>query len=164
METKPFEYKVQKQLGNSCGVNGFMARCKNYPLCKAMVDHDHDRIKPRGRREVSNEVNGQLFKREGDIGLDWEQRWDNRVCVGLILLANGAASDKVFHEGGETRPPEIPFQDRLGMEDTHVTRQRGGVYGVEQNRVSRGGHEHAITEVEMSIIERPVREGGDATS
>ena len=108
-----------------------MARCKNYPLCKAMVDHDHDRIKPRRRREVSDEVNGQLFKREGDSGLDWEQRWDNRVCVGLVLLANGAASDKVFYEGGEARPPEIPFQDRLGMEDTHVTRQRGGVYGVE---------------------------------
>ena len=53
------------------------------------------------------------------------------MCVGLVLLADGAASDKVLHEGGEARPPEIPFQDRFGLKDTHVTRQRGGVDGVE---------------------------------
>ena len=53
------------------------------------------------------------------------------MCVGLVLLADRAASDKVFHEGGETWPPEIPFQDRFGMKDTHVTQQRGGVDGVE---------------------------------
>ena len=58
MKTEAFEYKVKKQLGNSCGVNGLLARCKNYPLHKAMVDHDHDRIKPRRRREVGDEVNG----------------------------------------------------------------------------------------------------------
>ena len=136
MKTKAFEYEVKKQLGNSCSVDGLLARCKNYPLRKAMVNHDHDRIKPRRRREVSNEVNRQLFKREGDIRLDWEQRWDNRVCVGLVLLANGAPSDKVLDEGGETWPPEISFQDCLGMEDTHVTGQRGGVDGVEQGGAS----------------------------
>ena len=72
MKTKAFEYEVKKQLGNSCSINGLLARCKNYPLCKAMVDHDHDRIKPCRRREVGDKVNGQLFKREGDSGLDWE--------------------------------------------------------------------------------------------
>ena len=51
--------------------------------------------------------------------------------VGLVLLADGAAGDKVLYEGGETWPPEIPFQERFGMKDTHVTRQRGGVDGVE---------------------------------
>ena len=122
MKTKVFEYEVKKQLGNSCSVNGLLARCKNYPLRKAMVDHDHDRIKSRRRREVGNEVNGQLFKRERYSGRDREQRWDNRVCVGLVLLANGATSDKVLHEGGETRPPEILFQDGFGMKDTHVSR------------------------------------------
>ena len=53
------------------------------------------------------------------------------MCVDLVLLANGATSDKVLHEGGETRPPEVMFQDHLGMEDSHVTGQRGGVDGVE---------------------------------
>ena len=117
-----FEYKVKKQLGNSCSVNGFMARCKNYPLHKAMVDHDHDGIKSCRRREISDEVNGELFKGESDTRLYWEQRGHNRVCVGLILLANGAAGNKVLYEGGETRPPEIPFQDCFGMKDTHMTR------------------------------------------
>ena len=155
MKTKTFEYEVKKQLGNSCGVSGLMARCKNYPLHKAMVNHDHDRIKPRRRREVGDEVNGQLFKREGDNGFDREQRWYNRVCVGFVLLADGAAGDKVLHEGGETWPPEIPFQDRLGMKDPHVTRQRGGVDGVEQGRAGRGGYKHVIVEVKMTVIERP---------
>ena len=131
MKTKVFEYKVKKQLDNSCGINGLVARCKNYPLCKAMVDHDHDRIKSCRRREIGDEVNGQLLKGESDIGLDREQRRHDRVCVGLVLLADGASGDKVLYEGGETRPPEILFQDHFGMKDTHVTRQRGGVDGVE---------------------------------
>ena len=72
MKTKVFEYEVKKQLGDSCGINGLLARCKNYPLCKAMVDHDHDRIKAPRRREVGDEVNGELFKGERDSGLDRE--------------------------------------------------------------------------------------------
>ena len=121
MKTKTFEYKVKEQLGNSCSINGLMARCKNYPLRKAMVDHDHDRIKSHRRREVGDEVNGQLFERKGDVGLDWKQRWDNRVHVSLVLLAYRTAGDKVLHEGGETGPPEIPFQDCFRMKNTHVT-------------------------------------------
>ena len=57
MKTKTFEYKVKKQLGNSCGINGLVARCKNYPLHKAMVNHDQDRIKSRRRREIGDKVN-----------------------------------------------------------------------------------------------------------
>ena len=72
MKTEAFEYEVKKQLSNSCSVNGLLARCKNYPLSKAMVDHDHDRVKSRGRREVGDEVDGELFERERDIGLDRE--------------------------------------------------------------------------------------------
>ena len=58
MKTKVFEYKVKKQLGDSYSIDGFMARCKNYPLHKPMVDHNHDRIKSHRRREVGDEVNG----------------------------------------------------------------------------------------------------------
>ena len=72
VKTKAFEYEVKKQLGNSCSINGLLARCKNYPLCKAMVDHNHDRIKSRRGREVGDEVNRELFKGERDSGLDRE--------------------------------------------------------------------------------------------
>ena len=160
MKTKAFEYEVKEQLSDSCSINGLLARCKNYPLSKAMVDHDHDRIKSRRRREVGDEVNGQLFKRESGSGLDRQERRYNRVCVGLVLLADGAASDKVLHKGGEARPPEIPFQYCFGVKNTHMTRQRGGMDRVEQGRASRGGHEHSIAEVEVSVVKRPVREGG----
>ena len=132
METEAFEYEVKKQLGDSCSVNGLLARCKNYPLCKAMVDHNHDRIKPRRRREVGDVVNGELLKGESDSGFDREERGYDGVRIGFVLLANGTASDKVFDKGGEAWPPEIPFQNCLGAKDTHVTRQRGGMDGVEQ--------------------------------
>ena len=98
MKTEAFEYEVKKQLGNSCSINGLLARCKNYPLSKAMVDHDHDRIKSRRRREVGDEVNRELFKGERDSGLDREQRGHDGVSIGLVLLANGTTSDKVFHK------------------------------------------------------------------
>ena len=41
--------------------------------------------------------------------------------VGLVLLADGAASDKVLHEGRKAWPPEIPLQDRFGMKNPHMT-------------------------------------------
>ena len=44
------------------------------------------------------------------------------MSVGFVLLADGASSDEVLHKGGEARPPEIPFQNRFGAKDTHVTR------------------------------------------
>ena len=122
MKTKAFEYDIKEQLSNSCGVNGLLARCKNYPLCKAMVDHDHDRIKSRRRREIGDEVNGKLLKGESDNGFDGKQRRHNGMRVSLVLLTNGATSDEVFDEGGKTWPPEISFQDSLGSKDPHMPR------------------------------------------
>ena len=72
MKTEMFEYEVKKQLGDSCSVNGLLARCKNYPLSKAMVDHDHDRIKSQGRGKIGDEVNRELFEGERDSGFDQE--------------------------------------------------------------------------------------------
>ena len=37
-----------------------------------MVNHDHDGIKSCRRREIRNEVNGELLKGERDSRLDWE--------------------------------------------------------------------------------------------
>ena len=125
-----------------------------------MVNHDHERIKPCGRREVGDEVNGELLKGESDSGFDQEERGYNGVRIGFVLLADGTASDKVFDKGGEARLPEIPFQNCLGAKDTHVTRQRGGMDRVEQGRASGRGYEHSIAEIKMSVIERPVGERG----
>ena len=53
---------VEKKLGNFCGVHGFGARDENYPLTKAMVDHDHDRIKTVDQGKVSNEVDREVLE------------------------------------------------------------------------------------------------------
>ena len=85
-----------------------------------MVDHDHNRIKSHRRREIGDEVNRELLKGERDVGLDWEQRGYNKVGVGLVLLTDRTASNEVLHEGGETRPPEVSFQDCFGTKDSHM--------------------------------------------
>ena len=41
--------------------------------------------------------------------------------VNLVLLTDGTASNEMFHERGETRPPEVPLQDLLGMKDSHMS-------------------------------------------
>ena len=125
-----------------------------------MVDHNHDRIKSHRRREIGDEVNGELSEGERDVRFNGEQRGGNRVGVSLVLLADRTTGDEVFHEGRETRPPEVPFQDHLGVKDPHVSQERRGVNRVEQGRTSRGRYEHMITKIKMSIIEGPVGERG----
>ena len=92
-----------------------------------MVDHDHNRIKPRGNREIGDEVDRELFERERDGGQDWTERRSGGMSVNLVLLANHATSNKMLDKGGQTRPPEIMFKDRLGVEDSHVARKGGGM-------------------------------------
>ena len=89
-----------------------------------MVDHDHDGIKSCRRKEIRNEVNGELLKGERDSRLDWEQRGNNRVCVSLVLLTDRTAGDEVLDQGGETRLPKVPFQDCFGTKDPHMSRER----------------------------------------
>ena len=57
---------VEKKLGYSYGVHIFGARGGNDPLTKAMVDHDHDRIKAVDWGEVSDEVH-RGFGRDGSL-------------------------------------------------------------------------------------------------
>ena len=45
VEAKSRENMNEEEFGNSCSVNVFCARAINYPLHKAMVYHDHYRIK-----------------------------------------------------------------------------------------------------------------------
>ena len=41
MEAEVFEYMVEKMFGHSSGIYSFRARNENYPLYKAVVNHDH---------------------------------------------------------------------------------------------------------------------------
>ena len=38
------EYMFEKEFSNSFGINSFVAWSENYPLQKAMVDHNQERV------------------------------------------------------------------------------------------------------------------------
>ena len=65
-----------------------------------MVDHDHNRIKSRGNREIGDEVDRKLLEGERDSGQDWTERRDGGMSVNLIPLANSATRNKVLDKGG----------------------------------------------------------------
>ena len=65
-----------------------------------MVDHDHNRIKSGGNREIGDEVDRKLLERERDSGRDWTERRNGRMSVNLVLLANSATSNKMLDKGG----------------------------------------------------------------
>ena len=132
MWSKLFEDKIEKQLGNSCSIYSFRARGEDYPLCKAMVNHDHDRIKPRREWEVGDEVNRELFEGERNGGRDWTERGNSGMSVDLVLLANSTTRNEVFDKSGKTRPPEVVLNDRFSAEDPHVSREGGRVNRVEE--------------------------------
>ena len=65
METKAFKDVGKKKLGNASSINVFGTGSKDYPLCKAVVNHDHQGIMAGGWGEISDEVNEELPKWEG---------------------------------------------------------------------------------------------------
>ena len=65
METKMFKDVGKKELGNAGSIDVFGAGSKDYPLRKAMVDHDHQGIMASRWGEIGDEVNGKLPKWEG---------------------------------------------------------------------------------------------------
>ena len=45
---------VEKESGYSLGGDHFLGGAENYPLCKAMVDHNQQRVETRGGEEVGD--------------------------------------------------------------------------------------------------------------
>ena len=41
VESEAFKYMIEKELGDTICINGLGTRDQDYPLRKAMVDHDH---------------------------------------------------------------------------------------------------------------------------
>ena len=97
----------EKEFGYSLGVDGFSAWDENYPLQKTVVDHEQERIKARGRREISDKVNRELLKQAMAAGGDGQECRDSWVGVNLHLLAKGATRDEAADEGGHTQPPIV---------------------------------------------------------
>ena len=54
----------EKEFCDSCGINCFGTWDDDYPLHKAMVDHDQDRVFAMYFGEIGDKVNRELFKGE----------------------------------------------------------------------------------------------------
>ena len=70
-----------------------------------MVDHNQQRIKTRGSREVGDKVIEDLLEGMRYVGLDQGERGNSRVYVGLVLLACGTALNMLSYELCKTWPP-----------------------------------------------------------
>ena len=62
VEAKLGVYFVKEKGCDPLGGHHFLSGAENYPLCKAMVDHDQERVKARGGGKISDEVAGQLLE------------------------------------------------------------------------------------------------------
>ena len=97
---------VEKKLSYFCSIHGFGARGENYPLTKAIVDHNHDRIKTVDWRKVSNEVNGEVLKGVRALKGKGGNSWDHRMGEDLVCFANHTPGNIFPGIGGKARPPE----------------------------------------------------------
>ena len=61
---------MEKEGGDSLGSDRFLGRAKDHPLSKPMVDHDQERVKARGDREVGDEITGDLLEGARSNGFD----------------------------------------------------------------------------------------------
>ena len=70
--------------------------------------------------QIGDEINGKLFEGEGGRGLNGGEWRGHRVCASLVLLANGAASNKVIDKYRKSWPPKVTFNNGLGMKMSKV--------------------------------------------
>ena len=82
------------------------------------------------------------------------------MCANFILLANGAAGNKVIDEYGKSRPLKVAFNDSLGAKSSEMARERRGMDGMKERGTSGRWYIHSTLVVEVSVVKSPVSEGG----
>ena len=65
METEVFKDMGKKKLGGAGSIDVFGAGSEDYPLCKAVVNHNHQGIMAGRWGEICDEINGKLPEWEG---------------------------------------------------------------------------------------------------
>ena len=81
------------------------------------------------------------------------------MMVHLVLLAHGAARDKGIDKGGQTRPPEVTFNDGFGAETPYMPGGGGFVERADEGAVGCWWYIHSSFKVEAAILKGPVSEG-----
>ena len=110
------EKKCSHSLSGDCFLNG----AENHPLCKAMVDHDQQRVEARGGGKVSDKVTRDLLEGLEGMRFNWSEWWDNRVGVGFVLLASDITLDLLLHKLCKTRPSEFHSNELTSFKVTRV--------------------------------------------
>ena len=82
------------------------------------------------------------------------------MCANFVLLANGAASDKVVDENRKSRPPKVTLDDGFGAKTSEMTRERRGMDGVQKRGTGGRWNIHSTFIVEVSVVKSPISEGG----
>ena len=121
MKSKVFEYMVEEKFSDSCGVYSFCTRDENYPLCKAMVDHDHQRVMSIRWGKVHDEIHRELFERQRGGGWDRSEWGTSRVVIDFVLLAYSASGNEGIDERGQSGPPKVPLQKCFCAESSCVS-------------------------------------------
>ena len=80
--------------------------------------------------------------------------------VYLVLLARGAARDKGIDKGGQTRPPEVAFNDGLGAETPCMPGSRGLMQRANEGAAGQRWYIHLSLKVEVAVLKGPVSKGG----
>ena len=147
---------VEKKLGYSCGIYGFGTRDENYPLTKAMVDHNHDRIKTIDWWKVGDKIDRKVlegaraFKCEGGDG------GDCRMGEDLVCLANCTAESVFLDIGGEARPPVILGKKGNGAKISTMATLEEAMDSSDQIMVGWFRNIETRFVIESSIVEGPV--------
>ena len=81
------------------------------------------------------------------------------MVVHLVLLASGTARDKGIDKGGQTRPPEVVFDNGFGMKTLCMPSGGGFVQRANKGVAGRWWHIHPSLKVEVTILKGPVSEG-----
>ena len=137
---------MKKEGCDSLGSSRFLSRAENYPLCKAVVDHDQERVKTGGRGKIRDEIARQLLKWMRGRGADGVKGRYRGVCVGLSLLAISTAFNVLSYELGEAGPPIVRCHKLAGFEVSQVA-SRGVIVAPGDNvamKGSSGGNVHAV--------------------
>ena len=81
------------------------------------------------------------------------------MMVHLVLLASGAARDKGIDKGGQTRPPEVMFNDGFGTKMPCMSGDGEFVQRANKGAVGRRWYIHSSLKVEAAVLKGPVSEG-----
>ena len=153
---------VKKEGGYPFSSDGLFCGAENYPLHKAMVDHDQQRVKAGGSGEVGDQVVRDLLEGARGIGPDWGEWGDGGMCVRLVLLACSTAFNVFPHKLCKTWPPEFSGYKLASLQITGMT-SGVMVMTLGEDRSTEGvvwGNVHMAFVCEDMVIEPSVREVG----